>query len=415
MKRVASALSATALLVSATTSTLALESRLTATSTLSADELWTKIGEFCGMPSWHPAVERCDLSADGKIRTLRFFGTSRTAVETLEARDDVGRSLAYAAASVTTSVTNYRTTVRVIAEASASAVQMISSYDADGVSDADARRAVERSLYLSLCLNGPLVCSGDQRSSSPAEVVQFAGPAQSPTPLVLKGYLRRPTSPGPFPAVVLLHGCGGFSDQLDQKWGVEIAAWGYVALTIDRYGPRGIKNTCRGGMPADSLFDAYRALDFLAQQPYVDPARVVVAGFSQGGWFSLAAVERGAVEQSSERKFRAAVAFYPVCIAVKGPMTVPTLIMIGERDDWTPADACRKLVNGEGDWDMSRPKAEGPPIQFIVYPGASHDFDRPGPTFQYDGHRIEFNQAAAEQSRNALRDFLTSVVGQAAK
>jgi len=52
--------------------------------------------------------------------------------------------------------------------------------------------------------------------------------------------------------------------------------------------------------------------------------RVVVAGFSQGGWFSLAAVERGAVEQSSERKFRAAVAFYPVCIAVKGPMTVPT-------------------------------------------------------------------------------------------
>ena len=141
MKRVASALSATALLVSATTSTLALESRLTATSTLSADELWTKIGEFCGMPSWHPAVERCDLSADGKIRTLRFFGTSRTAVETLEARDDVGRSLAYAAASVTTSVTNYRTTVRVIAEASASAVQMISSYDANGVSDADARRA----------------------------------------------------------------------------------------------------------------------------------------------------------------------------------------------------------------------------------------------------------------------------------
>jgi dienelactone hydrolase len=403
-----------ALLVVATTSTLALESRLTATSTLSADELWTKIGEFCGMPSWHPAVERCDLSADGKVRTLRFFGTSRTAVETLEARDDVGRSLAYAAESVTTSVTNYRTTVRVTAEAGASTVQMISSYDADGVPEADARRAVERSLYLSLCLNGALVCSGDQQSSH-AEVVQFASPVQRPVPLLLKGYLRRPAGLGPFPAVVLLHGCGGFSDQLDQNWGVKIAAWGYVALTIDRYGPRGIKNTCRGGMPADSIFDAYRALDFLAQQPYVDPARVVVAGFSQGGWLSLAAVERGAAEQSSERKFRAAVAFYPVCIEVKGPMTVPTLIMIGERDDWTPADACRKLVNGEGDWGISRPKAEGPPIQLIVYPGAYHDFDRRGPTFQYDGHRIEFNQAAAEQSRNALRDFLTSVVGETAK
>ena len=72
MKRVTSALSATALLVCATTSTPALESRLTATSALSADELWTKIGEFCGMPSWHPAVAQCDLSADGKIRALRL-------------------------------------------------------------------------------------------------------------------------------------------------------------------------------------------------------------------------------------------------------------------------------------------------------------------------------------------------------
>ena len=96
-------------------------------------------------------------------------------------------------------------------------------------------------------------------------------------------------------------------------------------------------------------------------------------------------------------------------------MTAPTLILIGEKDDWTPADACRRLVDGEGDFGMSREKGDGPPIRLIVYPGAYHDFDRPGPTFQYDGHRIEFNQAAAEQSRNALRDFLTSVVGEVAK
>jgi len=42
-----------------------------------------------------------------------------------------------------------------------------------------------------------------------------------------------------------------FRINLIKSGGVEIAAWGYVALTIDRYGPRGIKNTCRGGMPAD--------------------------------------------------------------------------------------------------------------------------------------------------------------------
>ena len=51
-------------------------------------------------------------------------------------------------------------------------------------------------------------------------------------------------------------------------------------------------------------------------------------------------------------------------------MTVPTLIMIGESDDWTPADACRKLVEGQSDWGISRKKSEGASILLNVYPGA---------------------------------------------
>lgn len=37
-------------------------------------------------------------------------------------------------------------------------------------------------------------------------------------------------------------------------------------------------------------------------------------------------------------------------------MTVPTLILIGESDDWTPAEACRKLVEGQDDLGMTRQK-----------------------------------------------------------
>jgi len=37
-------------------------------------------------------------------------------------------------------------------------------------------------------------------------------------------------------------------------------------------------------------------------------------------------------------------------------MTVPTLILIGESDDWTPAEACRKLVDGQDDLGMTRQK-----------------------------------------------------------
>ena len=58
---------------------------------------------------------------------------------------------------------------------------------------------------------------------------------------------------------------------------------------------------------------------------------------------ALLAVERGEIERSSKEKFRAAIGFYPPCLGLKGNMTVPTLILIGELDDWTPANECRKL------------------------------------------------------------------------
>ena len=51
------------------------------------------------------------------------------------------------------------------------------------------------------------------------------------------------------PAVVLLHGCGGGWRGLDERWGKRLAEWGYVTLTVDRFGTRGIKHTCTSGLP----------------------------------------------------------------------------------------------------------------------------------------------------------------------
>ena len=70
-------------------------------------------------------------------------------------------------------------------------------------------------------------------------------------------------------------------------------------------------------------------------------------------------VEHGSIEQASPNKFRAAVAFYPPCRGFKGDMTVPTLILIGERDDVTPAEECRKMVDGRDGWGISRQKDQG--------------------------------------------------------
>ena len=241
---------------------------------------------------------------------------------------------------------------------------------------------------------------------SVATIAELETPVASAHPL--HGLLRQPAAKGPLPAVVLLHGCNGNWKELDERWGRLIAAWGYVTLTLDSFGPRGLQDRCAGGATVDMARDAYRALDFLVKQPFVDSTRVAALGFSQGGWLALFSVERGIVEKISPNKFRSAVAFYPPCLGVGGDMTVPTLILIGELDDWTLAQECRNLAEGHDDFGVSRQRRDGIPIRLIVYPGAYHSFDDPGlrEAMQYLGHRLEYSQQATNQSVEALRDFL---------
>jgi dienelactone hydrolase len=255
-----------------------------------------------------------------------------------------------------------------------------------------------------------LIGSPSSAAESSGRIVELETPlARSPP---LQGYLRQPGGRGPSPAVVLLHDCAGNWRRLDETWGKPIASWGYVTLTVDSFGPRGIKNTCGGGA-GRLAFDAYRALGFLVKQPFVDPDRVAVLGFSQGARLALASVEHGSLEQTSASKFHAAIAFYPPCRTFRGNMTVPTLILIGELDDWTPAEECRNMVEGRDDWGVSRQKGEGIPARLIVFPGAYHAFDSPAlrTPIQYFGHHLEFNQEAADRAAEALRDFLAATIG----
>lgn len=120
----------------------ALESSVKAASKLSADALWAKVGDFCGISKWHPAIEKCELSADGKTRTLSLKGGG-TIVEALMKMDAAGRSYTYSIVSGPLPVANYTSTISVVGDGAGSTVTWAGKYDAKGAGDADSKQAID--------------------------------------------------------------------------------------------------------------------------------------------------------------------------------------------------------------------------------------------------------------------------------
>jgi dienelactone hydrolase len=246
-----------------------------------------------------------------------------------------------------------------------------------------------------------------------AEPVQFDIAWAKPNPHQLRGLLRRPPGAGRAPAVVLLHDCVGDWRGIDERWGKLLASWGYAALTVDSYGSRGIASACNNEQIPPDLFDAYSALMFLRASPFVIAERIAVMGVSAGGTRTLWSVERGFVERQFREKFRAAIALYPRCFSVTGRITVPTLILVGERDEWTRAADCRELARRAAGGDNASEDSDRAPLRLVVYPGAHHAFDNPafrtGRRFMW--HWLQYDKAVAERAVEDVRAFLLEVLG----
>jgi len=232
-------------------------------------------------------------------------------------------------------------------------------------------------------------------------------------PAKLQGYLARPDAglsgrlghsnqTGPYPAVVVLHGCSGISSH-SAKIADRLGSWGYVALTVDSLGSRDITSGC-GGRSLDEAFDAYAALHYLSQLDFVDSARVAVLGQSMGGSAVLYAVDRDLGAQYFEERFRAAIAYYPNCVP-EASMTAPTLVLIGEADEWNQAEQCREMVK--------HARADGATIALTVYPGVHHAFDvaQLTPGMRSLGRWVEYDEPAARDAEQKLRAFLAANLG----
>ncbi len=98
------------------------------------------------------------------------------------------------------------------------------------------------------------------------------------------GSVSKPDGNGPFPALVLLHGCGG-PQPGNALWAAELNKWGYVTIEIDSFVRRGVKEICtdlKRVTVSERVVDAYAALDYLQTLAPVEKDRIGVMGWSYG-------------------------------------------------------------------------------------------------------------------------------------
>lgn len=229
--------------------------------------------------------------------------------------------------------------------------------------------------------------------------------------------LFKPDGPGPFPAIVILHDCSGVgprSSGAPGRWGKELVGRGYVVLIPDSFSTRGFPaGICTDPSPTRvevspnlRVRDAYAALAYLRTLPYIDGSSIGLMGGSHGGATTLASMaapgnDKDPLGRDKGASFAAAVALYPGCANQYGVWRVaraglggaleysgvykpiaPLLILIGEKDDWTPAEHCRRLAEAA--------QQAGYAVRLKVYPGAYHSFDSDRPVI-FVGARVNPN------------------------
>jgi len=232
--------------------------------------------------------------------------------------------------------------------------------------------------------------------------------------LWLPGVLHKPSGDGPFPAVVMLSGCAGYATGPDAAqasfWVDKLVGWGYVALQLDSFTPRGFpKGVCENTSAVTSdqrSQDAYSGKAYLSTLPFVDSRNIAVIGWSHGGAAVIRIIDRNG-RGTEVSPFKAAVGIYPYCWPLVDPDT-PTLVLIGKKDDWCPAAFAESLGKEWKDWSFK------PEYSLITYPNATHAFDyatMPPEGVTFLGHHIQYDPEATSDAVNRTRIFLAKYIG----
>jgi dienelactone hydrolase len=212
----------------------------------------------------------------------------------------------------------------------------------------------------------------------------------------------RPAGDGPFPAVILVPACRGFSDPVlrsrYEHAARELKALGFVVAHAD-YLAAVEAADCELVMdPAQAAADVLRAARHLQALPFVKPDAVNAIGWSIGGGLVLGMLEQ--VSTAGESPVSAVVAYSPY-LTLRRVWTadVPVLILCTLQDEVAPCARTDALL---------AEMPQRPHVRHVKLPEGLHAFDARdvAPHVATSGRRIGYHEASAKAAWTEVLGFL---------
>jgi dienelactone hydrolase len=229
----------------------------------------------------------------------------------------------------------------------------------------------------------------------------------------------KPEGNGPFPAVIIVHSCGGLRSHIGY-WRKEAIKRGYVVLVMDSFTSRG-SPSCQPMAPVTmdrGVKDIFDATAHLGTLPFVDKSRIATVGLSWGAMAGMlsGSAQYGAEAAPGKSPPGAIASLYPSCQIppfgtfpgneyLRQDLSTPTLVLMGGQDTESLAEVCLSR--------LQKLKERSAPVEWHVFKDATHCWDcsdlhnhRRSPPWA-EGRTVVFlyDSAVTAQSADLVFDF----------
>jgi dienelactone hydrolase len=232
--------------------------------------------------------------------------------------------------------------------------------------------------------------------------------------------VTRPEGDGPFPVLIMLHGCGGPRQFTDHTAEAAIRA-GAAVINVDSYRPRRISRVaalatvCTGArlQGRERAGDLYAAMAWARQQSWVDGSRVAAIGWSHGAWTIMDAL---ALRSGAEMRRATGLEDLPdePLEGLSAALIVYPYTGIGSfagRREWrlaprsTAIIAQHDYIVGQTRGALERQRQRSPTLDLVLFEGATHAFE----DAQASDPRVRYNPASTAREHGMIRDMIEAM------